>query len=133
MQNQLSASMLHKNIKMKIHRTIIFLIDLHGCETWFVTLREGRRRRLFENKMPRKVSGPEKDKVTGERKELLIEPCDLYYSPNIVQVITQRIMKWAECIVCLEERRVAYRVLVEDVWEREHLEDLSIDGGGGLN
>ena len=73
---------------MKIHRTIIFLVGSYGCETWSVTLREEHRRRVFENKMPRKVSGPERNEVTGEQKGLCNELYDLYRSPNIVWVIT---------------------------------------------
>jgi len=34
------------SIKIKIHRTIILPIVLYGCETWSLTLREGRRLRL---------------------------------------------------------------------------------------
>ena len=67
-QNQLSASLLPKNIKMKIHRTVIFLVGLYGCETWSVTVREVHRLRVFENKILRKVPGPETDKVTGAER-----------------------------------------------------------------
>ena len=38
-QNLLSSSLLFKNLKVKIHRTIIFPV-LYGCETWSLTLRE---------------------------------------------------------------------------------------------
>ena len=39
-QNLLSSSFLSKNMKIKIHRTIILLFVLYGCETWSLTLRE---------------------------------------------------------------------------------------------
>ena len=87
-QNQLSANLLPKNIELKIHRTRIFLVVLCGSETWFATLREEHSLRVFENKILRKVSGPEREKIKGERKGLHNELCDLYCSPNIVQVIT---------------------------------------------
>jgi len=32
-QNRLSSSLLFRNVKMKIHRTIILPIVLYGCET----------------------------------------------------------------------------------------------------
>jgi len=41
-----------------------------GCETWSVTRREGRRLRVFENRVLRKIFGPERDKVTGEWRRL---------------------------------------------------------------
>jgi hypothetical protein len=48
-QNLLSSSLLPKNLKIKIHRTIILPIVLYGCETWSLTLREDHRLRVFEN------------------------------------------------------------------------------------
>ena len=83
---------------MKIHRTIIFHVGSYGCETWSVTLREEHRLRVIENKIPRKVSGPERDEGIGEQKGLHNELYDVYCSLNIVKVITERIMRWAEHI-----------------------------------
>ena len=37
-QNILSSGLLSKKIKSKIHRTIILLVVLFGCETWSFTL-----------------------------------------------------------------------------------------------
>jgi len=39
-QNVLSSSLLSKNLKMKIYRTIILPVVLYGCEIWLLTLRE---------------------------------------------------------------------------------------------
>jgi hypothetical protein len=39
-QNHLSSRLLSKNLKIRIYRTIIFPLVLHGCETWSLTLRE---------------------------------------------------------------------------------------------
>jgi hypothetical protein len=36
-QNNASSSLLSKNIKIKVHRTIILSVVLYGCETWSVT------------------------------------------------------------------------------------------------
>ena len=46
-QNLLSSSLPSKNLKIKIHRTIILPVVLCGCETWSLTLREERRLRVF--------------------------------------------------------------------------------------
>jgi len=40
-QNHLSSSLISKNIKNKIYRTIILPGVLHLYETWSLTLREG--------------------------------------------------------------------------------------------
>ena len=65
-QNFLSSSLLSRNLKIKIHRTIILPVVLCGCETCLLTLREERRLRVFENRVLRRVFGPKRDEVTGE-------------------------------------------------------------------
>jgi len=65
-QNLLSSSLLSKNLKMKIHRTIILRVAVYGCETWSLTLREERRLGVFENRVLRGIFGPKRDEITGE-------------------------------------------------------------------
>jgi len=50
-KNLLSSSLLSKNSKIKIYRTVILHVVLYGCETWSLTLREERRLRVFDNSM----------------------------------------------------------------------------------
>jgi len=88
----LSSSLLSKNIKIEIYRTIILPVVLCGCEASSLTLREERRLRVFENRILRRIFGPMKDDVIGEWRELHEELNDLYSSPNIVQVIKSRRM-----------------------------------------
>jgi len=64
-QNLLSFSLLSKNLKIKVDRTIILPVVLYECETWSLTLREERRLRLFENRLLRRIFGPKRDEVTG--------------------------------------------------------------------
>ena len=63
-QNLFSSSLLPKNLKIKIYRTIILPVFLCGCETWSLTLREERRLRVFENRVLRRIFGPTRDEVT---------------------------------------------------------------------
>ena len=63
-QNLPSSRLLSKNLKIKIYRTIILPVILYGCETWSLTLREGRRLRVFENRVLRRIFGPKRDEVT---------------------------------------------------------------------
>ena len=65
-QNLLTSSLLPKNIKMKIYRTIILPVVLYGCETWLLTLREERRLSVFENRVLSRIFGPKRDEVTAE-------------------------------------------------------------------
>jgi hypothetical protein len=84
-QNLLFSSLPSKNIKIKIHRTIILPVVFYGCETWSVTLRVEHRLRVFENRVLRKIFGPKRDEVTGEWRRLHNEQFyDLYSSPNTI-------------------------------------------------
>ena len=66
MQNLLSSSLLSKNLKIKIYRSIILPVVLYGCETWSLTVREERTLSLFEDRVLRRIFGPKRDEVTGE-------------------------------------------------------------------
>ena len=88
MQNLLFSSLLSKNLKIKIYRTLILPVVLYGCETWSLTLREEHRLRVFENRVLRRIFGPRRDGVTGEWRKLHNEELnDPYSSPYIVRVI----------------------------------------------
>jgi hypothetical protein len=43
-------------------------------------------------------------------------------------MIKSRRMKWFGYVACREEKRDAFRVLVQDLKERYHMEDLGIVG-----
>jgi hypothetical protein len=62
--------LLSKNLNLKIDRTIILPSLLNGYATWSLILREERRLRVFENKVLKRIFGPQKDKVTGEWRKI---------------------------------------------------------------
>jgi len=45
-------------------------VVLYWSENWSLTFREGLRVKVFENRVLRKIFGPEGDKVTGEWRRL---------------------------------------------------------------
>jgi len=94
-------------MKINIYRIITLHVVLYGCETWSLTLR------VFEYRVLRRIFWPKRDEVTGEWRKLHNEELnDLYCSLNIVQVTKSRIMRWAEHVARMGERRGVYRVLV---------------------
>jgi hypothetical protein len=61
-------------------------------------LKEERRLRVFEKKVPRRIFGPKRDEVTGEWRNLHIEELNgLYCRPINIQLIKWRRMRCAEC------------------------------------
>jgi hypothetical protein len=82
----LSSRLLSRNVKVKIYKTIILPLVVYGCETWFVTLREEHRLRVFENRVLRGIFGAKGDEVTGEWRKLHSgELHNLLSSPDIVR------------------------------------------------
>jgi len=88
-------------------------VVLYGCETWFFTIREESRLRVFEKRELRRMFGNKGDEVTGKWGRLYNEELnDLYCSTNIMWVIKSRRMRYMGHVACIGERRSAYRVLV---------------------
>jgi hypothetical protein len=78
--------------------------------------------------MLRGIFGPKRDEVTGEWRQLRnAELNDLYSSSNISRVIKSR-MRWAGHIARMGEGQVYTIFLWGEVTERDHLEDLGVDG-----
>jgi hypothetical protein len=108
----LSSRLISKNLKIKIHKTVILPVVLYGCETLSLTLREEHRLRVFENRVLRRIFGPKREEDGSLGKLHNDELHSLYSSPNIVRVIKSRRMKWARHVARMWEGRGVYRVLV---------------------
>ena len=112
-QNFLSSSLLSKNIKIKINRTIILLVILCECGTWSLTLREERRLRGLETRVLRKIFGLRRNEVKGEWRKLHNEELNnLYTSPSVVRVVKSRRMRWVGHVARMAEGRGVYRISV---------------------
>ncbi|KAJ4426183.1 hypothetical protein ANN_26992 [Periplaneta americana] len=92
----LSSSLLSKNLKVRIYKTVTLPVVLYGCKTWILTLREEQRLRVFENKVLRKIFGAQRDEVTEKWRMLHnAELHALYSSPGIIRNIKSRCLRWA--------------------------------------
>jgi hypothetical protein len=59
-------------------------------------LSDEHRLRVFENRVLRRIFGPQRDEVMGGCRKLHIEELhNLYFSPSIIRMIKSRKMRWA--------------------------------------
>ena len=98
-------------MKIKIFKTIISSVVFYGCETWFLTLREECRLRIFENRILRRIFGPKRGQ-NGEIRRIHNEELhSVYRLPNIVRVVKSKRLRWAGHVARMEEGRSAFKIL----------------------
>jgi hypothetical protein len=100
---------------------------LYGCEIRSLTLREEHRLRVFENRVLRRIFGPEREEDGSWRKLHNDELHSLYSSPNIVRVIKSRKVRWAGH-VARKGGKVFTVFWLGGPKVRDHWEDVGVDG-----
>jgi hypothetical protein len=66
---------------------------------------------VFENRVLRRISGPNSDEVKGGWRKLHNKELhNLYSSPSIIRMIKSRTMRWAGHAARMWEKRNAYRI-----------------------
>jgi hypothetical protein len=99
----------------------IVVVDMYGCETWSLTVKEEHRLKVFENRMLKGIFGPKRDEVTGGRRKLHNEELhNLYSSPNIIRMIKSKRMRWPGYIARRGEKGMYTGFRWEFQKERDH-------------
>jgi hypothetical protein len=72
-----------------------------------------RLRVVLENRVLRRIFGPNREEVTGGwRKQHNEELQNLYSSPSIIRMIKPRRIRWAGHVASMGENSNGYRILV---------------------
>jgi hypothetical protein len=108
----LSSSLLSKNSKIKIYKTIILPDILYWRETWSLTLRREQRLRVSENRVLRRIFGPKREEVAGGWRGLHNEELHNLYASTNIEVIKSRRMSMAEHVARIGEMRNAHNISV---------------------
>jgi hypothetical protein len=78
---------------------------------YVLAVREEHRRRVFENRVLRKIFGPQRDEVTGWWRKLHIKELrDLYSSPSIIRIIKLGRMKLLGHVAQMGQKRTTYKL-----------------------
>jgi hypothetical protein len=76
------ACHVNKTIRIKIHKSIIFVILLYGCETW-----EKHRLKVYEKNWMMGIFGPKRDEATEGWRKFHSEE---FASPDIIRMKKSR-------------------------------------------
>jgi hypothetical protein len=106
-------------------------IVLYGCDTLFLTLKEGHKLRVFENRVLKRILRPKRDEVIGGRRKLHNKELhDLNSSPSIIRMIKSRTVRLAGRVGRIGGRRGMHvcRSLVGIPEGKRSLRRLDVDG-----
>jgi hypothetical protein len=83
-----------KEVNIRMYRTMILPVILHGCETWSLILKEEQRLMMLVNRVLRRTFALKRDKVTGGLRNLRNEELhNLYSSSSVIRMINSRTIR----------------------------------------
>jgi hypothetical protein len=85
----------------------------HNNYVLYIIRREEQRLRMSENRVLRRIFGPNRDEMTGGWRKLhKVELQDVYFSPSKIRMINSRRMRWAGYVARMGEKTNGCRILV---------------------
>jgi hypothetical protein len=94
---------------------------LYECENWPLTLREEHRLRLFENRVLKRILGPNRRELDGGCRKLHNEELyELYSSPSTIKMIKSRRMMSLGHVARMGEKKSIRDTTEKNPYERDH-------------
>jgi hypothetical protein len=89
----------------KEHKTISLPLAVHECETWSLTYREEHWLRVFNNRVPKKIFGPNVTEVTEDQRILQNEELQNFYPHQIInRLIEPRGIRWVRNVAFIGKK-----------------------------
>jgi hypothetical protein len=83
--------------------------------------------RGFEDRVLRRIFGPKRDKLTGSWRKLHNEELqNLYSSPNVINIIKSKKMRWVRREERMGKREMSTKFFSEHLKKRDRLEDIRV-------
>jgi len=108
LQTIFRSKQIHRNNKIRLHKTLIKPILCYGSVTWTLTQMLEQMLNTFERKILQRIYGPTQEGGCW-RPRWNNELYSLYKEPNIVEDIKIRRLEWVGHIIRMEEERIQKR------------------------
>lgn len=106
----LKSTLLSKEMKFKIYKTLIRPVVTYGAETWTISAGNEQALRIFERKVLRRIYGPVTDGVTWRiRTNKEIE--NIIRGEDIVRFVKTQRLAWLGHVERMSEERVPKKLL----------------------
>ena len=113
----LKSSIVHKEMKIRIYKTMIRTVLCYACETWVMNAKAETALGVFERKILRRIYGPVND--NGQwRIRYNHELMDLYKETDIVTYIKLKRLEWAGHVCRMGSQRVNKRIVEGRIYGR---------------
>jgi hypothetical protein len=120
-----------KHIKRKIYGIIIMPVVLYGSESCSLTLWKESKLRMFENRVLRRIVGPNGEELSGRCGKLRVRNeklNDLYSLSRLIRMMRSRRMRWVEHVALMRRGEVRTDFRWGNLRDKDNLEDPDVDG-----
>lgn len=104
------STILSRNTKLRLYKTLIRPIVMYACETWSLTLRQESLLSCFERKVLRSICGPIQENGRW-RIRTNRELTEIFGEETIVAAVKSARLRWAGHVARMEDNRMPKKAL----------------------